>query len=378
MKPAVPMTTSARGLKVIDSMTTSFGVVARRLEAAGFSDSALREAFKSHPMHPWPAGPAVFSPVYPPRDGITQQQRILVGLFHLGETVGESDLHSLLGSQGLAFFEQTGLLIRNDGGYRCTLTLLQWRDAWRVADRYDQTDAPDSVFRPNTSTARLACAVERIRPRTIHRALELGVGSGAVLLELASRCELAVGTDISPTQTEVAYFNAVLNGRENVELAVTDDPVTVGGHFDLIAFNSPRTYGVYSGAGYGFGTAEAGERVVASSYAAFGTMLSVGGVAHFRHEIKSFETYQQMLEGIPAARGLTVLFMVCGPMITTTPVVKREAGWIKGEDCESGHALVYRRGDDEAPRVSSLQMDDFVDLPACLPNEWQSVDQRPR
>lgn len=85
-------------------------------------------------------------------------------------------------------------------------------------------------------------ALERIPDgRTCHVA-DLGTGSGAIALALASerRQATVLATDTSPDALRIAQANAVRNGIENVEFRLGDwfDPVQ-GERFHLLASNPP-------------------------------------------------------------------------------------------------------------------------------------------
>jgi release factor glutamine methyltransferase len=91
--------------------------------------------------------------------------------------------------------------------------------------------------RPETETL-----VELALSEPFERVLDLGVGSGAILVTLlAERPDATgLGVDISETACLQASANAVLHGvQERAEISQSDWFDTVEGRFDLIAANPP-------------------------------------------------------------------------------------------------------------------------------------------
>lgn len=96
---------------------------------------------------------------------------------------------------------------------------------------------PDYVMGVGMSTVMLANLTVR---RRVHRALDLGCGSGALALLAARHCDRAVALDRNPSATRMAALNIRLNGAGNC-LPVQGDflgPLP-DGVFDLISINPP-------------------------------------------------------------------------------------------------------------------------------------------
>lgn len=97
--------------------------------------------------------------------------------------------------------------------------------------------------RPDTETI-LDIALQRFDRKKSIEILDLGTGSGCILIALLSEFTLArgLGADISPAALEVAKKNALLNGVENRSewiLSNWFDSVQDGRKFDLIVSNPP-------------------------------------------------------------------------------------------------------------------------------------------
>jgi len=86
------------------------------------------------------------------------------------------------------------------------------------------------------------CLVERALETRFRTALDLGTGSGCILLTLLAECpgSSGVGTDLSPTALALAGANArALGVGDRLQLIESDWFGAVGGRFDLIVSNPP-------------------------------------------------------------------------------------------------------------------------------------------
>ncbi|HEX6527083.1 MAG TPA: amino acid adenylation domain-containing protein [Streptosporangiaceae bacterium] len=107
---------------------------------------------------------------------------------------------------------------------------------------YTQQAIPESAMKEW-----LAATVERILRRPPGRVLEIGCGTGMILLRVASQAERYVGTDIAPGA--LAYVNGQLpaagldDGRVRLAEAAADDfSVVDDEQFDLVIINSVCQY----------------------------------------------------------------------------------------------------------------------------------------
>lgn len=101
----------------------------------------------------------------------------------------------------------------------------------------------DQVLTPRPETELLVeQALARLPPRTAMRVLDLGTGSGAVALAIASErpdC-IVTATDASPAALEVAQRNAATSGMTTLRFALGDwFQAARGEFFDVIVSNPP-------------------------------------------------------------------------------------------------------------------------------------------
>lgn len=113
------------------------------------------------------------------------------------------------------------------------------KEFWSLDLRIDDATL---VPRPETETvveAALA-AVDRLGARAL-RIVDLGTGSGAILLALLSELENAhgIGSDINPRALAVARDNAARLGQSNAAFVACDLAAALRGPFDLIVANPP-------------------------------------------------------------------------------------------------------------------------------------------
>jgi release factor glutamine methyltransferase len=117
------------------------------------------------------------------------------------------------------------------------------KEFWSLDLRIDDATL---VPRPETETVVEAglAAIDRRGARARARALrivDLGTGSGAILLALLSELKNAhgIGSDINPRALAVARDNAVRLGQSNVAFVACDLAAALRGPFDLIVANPP-------------------------------------------------------------------------------------------------------------------------------------------
>jgi len=116
--------------------------------------------------------------------------------------------------------------------------IVGWKEFWSL-----RLEVDNSVLVPRPETEHLVEHALALIPRTAHfRILDLGTGSGAVALAVASErpgCELTA-TDLSANALEVARNNARRIGIDNVDFVCGDWYTPLAGRrFDMILSNPP-------------------------------------------------------------------------------------------------------------------------------------------
>ena len=102
---------------------------------------------------------------------------------------------------------------------------------------------PSSVYSPSDDTGMLAQdALETVLPNS--SVLEIGTGSGAVILSLAAtknKFTKLIAVDIEPAAVEAAKKNAAANKISSVKFVISNlfDSLPTNSKFDFILFNPP-------------------------------------------------------------------------------------------------------------------------------------------
>lgn len=115
-----------------------------------------------------------------------------------------------------------------------------------VGDLLLLTDALDERFRNRVHIGQDSInTLDFLRRQSISgRLLDVGTGTGVLLLSLASRVSEAVGVDINPRAVELARLNAEINGAVRVTIEQCDAFAVRQrfGTFDCIVWNAPFVF----------------------------------------------------------------------------------------------------------------------------------------
>jgi SAM-dependent methyltransferase len=182
-----------------------------------------------------------------------------LALFVLEQPVSVDEIEQLLTPLHADDLIELGIAEAEGDGVRATVRILPHAPLLLASDgarRSDSHDLVTGVTRPTTLLGQLT-----IR-RPVRRALDIGTGNGVLALLCAPHAEHVIATDVNEHALELAAFNAMLNGIENVEFRLGGflEPVA-GERFGLVVSNppyvvSPETQFLFRDAGLGDGLSE--------------------------------------------------------------------------------------------------------------------------
>jgi methylase of polypeptide subunit release factors len=163
---------------------------------------------------------------------------VLVRLFMLGAAVGDADARRALAPATPEALIAAGVLEPRDGGVAAALQLTPFDHLLLFADPVGTADLrPKHVVSVGGPSVDLARTTVR---RPVGRTLDVGTGCGIQAFLAAAHSGTVVGVDRNPRATNVAAFNAQLNGLTNCEFLTGDLYAPVAERrFDLIVANPP-------------------------------------------------------------------------------------------------------------------------------------------
>ena len=169
----------------------------------------------------------------------------LVRVFVFTQMVPREDLEGAIDPSDLRALERLDLLRPGRDGHCYSPAFVYPVAGFVIAsDRHDSPDGSDVVLASDVVFPALDAGTLRflgvIARSPVADALDLCAGTGIAALVLSRHVERVVAADITPRAAHFARFNALLNGRPNVEIAVGDlyDPVA-GRTFDRIVAHPP-------------------------------------------------------------------------------------------------------------------------------------------
>lgn len=95
---------------------------------------------------------------------------------------------------------------------------------------------PENIYKPKEDTELLA---ENIEIKENECVLDIGTGSGVLVLIAAKNASNVLGVDIDEEAVKIANKNAKSNGIRNVEFKKSDLFKNIESKFDVIIFNPP-------------------------------------------------------------------------------------------------------------------------------------------
>jgi len=187
--------------------------------------------------------PSAFSEVY--RSLASSRERRLYEAFVLGEPLPPSVWSDLVGPEVFSQWRENSLLHEHDDcRVSCRFRVISIGDVTVVVDPLIVTPISDSF--PNRvhigqDTLNLLENLSRLAGGGRERVLEVGPGSGMILISLARIHRDAVGIEVNPRAVRLARLNAELNRSLNCHVHEGDvfQIGTTEDAFDLVVWNAP-------------------------------------------------------------------------------------------------------------------------------------------
>ena len=180
--------------------------------------------------------PSAFSALYSRSAG--PRERLLHRALIQTETLPRADWNVLIGSGATRAWIERELLRESDGGLWCRFCVYSIGDVTLIGDT-ERTKLLRRVLVGQDSFMMAEFMRER-RLGHFRRYVDVGPGSGVVLLSVSPHADERVGLDINPRAVAVTRLNAELNGIEvtvHLEDAIANGPAH--GPFDLVTWNTP-------------------------------------------------------------------------------------------------------------------------------------------
>jgi len=248
----------------------------RALEASGFTEEAMQHALGVEEA----SGPTTLDvSVFDRRLAGSSRLHTLIRLFILGLPVPAAEVAAALEPLEPAEAESLGL-IRTDGDeVHRALSISIVQGMWFAHDRFSDDPSGsrhDHVLGPGPASRTIAALTVR---RPVEAALDLGTGCGIQALLAARHADHVVATDTNERALYCTQLNALVNGKENVEVRQGSlfEPVRDEA-FGMIVSNppfviSPESRFEYRDSGMG------GDAISAAVVRGAGERLAPGGFA---------------------------------------------------------------------------------------------------
>lgn len=329
--------------------------------------------------------PIMFSPQHPVpvTDVIPDPLRILLRVFHEDTAVTWDELAAALSSSAIRTLVDAGMLSEDGALLVPNVSLTEWSGLLIASDRYDRVTKRDGVFRPNISTSLPSWFLPR--GQAVAQAIDVGTGSGVLALLLRQRYQAEVhAVDPNPRAVQFCRFNLALNDIDGVNVAAGDHRALAReshllGATDLLLWNMPDNFWEHEAQCWGFPSQTEGERVLVEIYEALPALLSPKGSAVIRHESRlPVSWFENMLAAIPGSEALQVLYVHEGRMHEERREMFEQFkdSWdekVRMYDSSYVHgiAMIRRRIEPSAPRVSYLLFDQQEEIVSFRSSDWQ-------
>lgn len=171
------------------------------------------------------------------RDGI------IWNLFYNGHLIPEDEFANAFSTDEMEAFIGIGLLSRADGFLRPCVVILVYFDNYIVLDQPQRYASGRWGTGAVYFDAISLDAARHLVPREpIGTFLEIGPGSGLLLIEASRNANLAIGIDIDPFAALISRLNVILNRRNSNTFISVGDIVSAlkpGVTFQVIMFHPP-------------------------------------------------------------------------------------------------------------------------------------------
>jgi SAM-dependent methyltransferase len=181
---------------------------------------------------------SAFSAVY--RTLASPAQRLTYRALVIGDELSRDDWQQLIGAQTFDNWISVGLVSQGAAsGFRARFRTIAASGLLLIVDPLDESFR----FRVHIGQDSLNMA-EFLSARTLRadaRVLDVGTGSGILLMTAARGRREGIGVDINPRAVRLASFNTELNGLTNCRVALRDifESSADLGRFDVVTWNTP-------------------------------------------------------------------------------------------------------------------------------------------
>ena len=139
---------------------------------------------------------------------LSADRRLFFDLFFVPASAGLHGGQAGAGAAHLATLERLGLLATDEAGrWHAPYLISPWQGDFYITD-FPHTGHAQEVYSPHLQTRQLATMLQS---RADDQVLDLGTGSGILLLEAARRGAAGLGIDRNPRALDFARANAALN-----------------------------------------------------------------------------------------------------------------------------------------------------------------------
>ena len=242
----------------------------------------------------------------------SSRERLLYRALVMGEAMTEATWNDLLGRETVSRFRRHGLFEEHSSRrLRLRFRVLCLGELTLVVDHASRTSGHVHIGQDSLNLLEF---LQRRLTASYGRMLDVGTGSGLLLIALGRTCEQAIGAEINPRAARLASLNVKLNHAKSCEVVDCDifESNRLPGEFDLITWNTPFIFYPESqaadnvdGAGGHMGTA-----ITLRFVERLPDLLAPTGVAHLLSAspiLNRRESYlEQELEGRAQTLGLDI------------------------------------------------------------------------